>query len=346
MTVNHRQAAPWLMEAFNARRLVMTAPSPLTKSSSRPSRSWAPTNTSRAAAAWVPAVRQQVLPETTTPHHPAMAESSVFTDFEKGIGFLSNFTIWNGIVVGFMTLSVRHRHISCKQLVTLHLLWLEIFNHMKCISQLVFCLHFLAVRCWQWDHFAQVFWQAIAQARGRVIGNTTKQWVIPEAYPIFAVIGAGAHCFMLFGLLAYSERVALVWTSMSSSSRAVFSDFLTYNAGAGLATGFMAYSSSTNPFFMVNKNKRSFGDAGNRARLIASSCAPFFFFLFLWWSFEVYSKYDMPERKPLTNSPSHGHHWAYFGLYPFLLVNSTFISELVRSLHIDCGASSACLDEM
>jgi hypothetical protein len=38
----------------------------------------------------------------------------------------------------------------------------------------------------------QVFWQAIAQARGRAIGNTTKQWIIPEAYPIFAVIGAGA----------------------------------------------------------------------------------------------------------------------------------------------------------
>jgi hypothetical protein len=40
--------------------------------------------------------------------------------------------------------------------------------------------------------------------------------------------------------------------------------FLPINSGAGLAGFFMAYSSSTNPFFMLAKDKRSIGDAGNR----------------------------------------------------------------------------------
>jgi hypothetical protein len=69
----------------------------------------------------------------------------------------------------------------------------------------------------------------------------------------------------------------------------------------------MAYSSSTNPFFMVNKHKRSFGDAGNRTQVaFRHPCATNFMLCSSFLS--VYSKYDMPEKKLISNSPSHGHH--------------------------------------
>ena len=37
----------------------------------------------------------------------------------------------------------------------------------------------------------QIFWAAIAQNRGRVLGNVKTQWLIPEAYPVIGVIAAG-----------------------------------------------------------------------------------------------------------------------------------------------------------
>jgi hypothetical protein len=76
----------------------------------------------------------------------------------------------------------------------------------------------------------------------------------------------------------------------------------------------MAYSSSSNPFFMLDKHKRSLGDSGESTRLTrlqlrsrASNLACFCFQLTN-LLFSVYTKYDLPEKKPLTNSPSHGHH--------------------------------------
>jgi hypothetical protein len=97
-------------------------------------------------------------------------------------------------VFGIMTLSVRQhlcllrQQIECR--VQLYNFATEhVFLHQFFKSQALavcVCLHVQRLSN------KQVFWQAIAQARGRVIGNTAKQWIIPEAYPIFAVIGAGA----------------------------------------------------------------------------------------------------------------------------------------------------------
>jgi hypothetical protein len=36
------------------------------------------------------------------------------------------------------------------------------------------------------------------------------------------------------------------------------------NSGCGLSAGFMAYCSSSNPFFFVDRHKRMYGDAGNK----------------------------------------------------------------------------------
>jgi hypothetical protein len=59
-----------------------------------------------------------------------------------------------------------------------------------------------------------------------------------------------------------SSRAAFVVDACSAQ----FSfHLLTQNTGAGLAGGFMAYCSSSNPFFMVDKHKRKLGDAGESA---------------------------------------------------------------------------------
>ncbi len=76
----------------------------------------------------------------------------------------------------------------------------------------------------------------------------------------------------------------------------------------GLASFFMAYSSSTNPFFMVDKHKRQFGDAGAFFRHNLSQIVALFgFYVIFTLADTVYTKYEMPQLKPLTNSPSSHH---------------------------------------
>ena len=107
------------------------------------------------------------------------------------------FTGTQTFVFGIMTLSVRqHRCLLRQQIECRVPLYHLPLNTCFCTS--LFKLSALAVCvCLRVSRLSnnQVFWQAIAQARGRVIGNTAKQWIIPEAYPIFAVIGAGATLF-------------------------------------------------------------------------------------------------------------------------------------------------------
>ena len=58
----------------------------------------------------------------------------------------------------------------------------------------------------------QIFWAAVAQNRGRAIGNVTKQWVIPEAYPVIGVIAAGLtqHYVFLFSSSSFVAPVAII----------------------------------------------------------------------------------------------------------------------------------------
>jgi hypothetical protein len=57
----------------------------------------------------------------------------------------------------------------------------------------------------------QIFWAAVAQNRGRAIGNVTKQWVIPEAYPVIGVIAAGLtrHYVFLFSSSSFVAELAI-----------------------------------------------------------------------------------------------------------------------------------------
>jgi hypothetical protein len=115
-----------------------------------------------------------------------------------------------------------------------------------------------------------------------------------------ALVRSVLHCLALFSLTFLGFlRIAFVVYVVT---------FLPKNSGAGLASGFMAYSSSTNPFFMLAKDKRSIGDAGNTTPPRTLPTIAHIFSFFRDDLFEVYTKYDLPEKKPLTNSPSHGHH--------------------------------------
>jgi hypothetical protein len=172
----------------------------------------------------------------------------------------------------------------------------------------------------------QVFWQAIAQARGRVIGSTSKQWIIPEAYPIFAVIGAGKlHVF--FTALAASSMQCLSFHRGQFSAQLLLSlsihtDFFPAQISGGLlAGGFMAYSSSTNPFFMVNKHKRMFGDAGNGGYLACwHSCSIFLWFVHLFYQFTPST--TCPKRRPSpTALPTHIIRLEYISLGSWFLVS-------------------------
>jgi hypothetical protein len=71
-----------------------------------------------------------------------------------------------------------------------------------------------------------------------------------------ALVRSVLHCFVLCSLNIFGFSPHCVCC--------LCCNFLTHNSGAGLAGFFMAYSSSTNPFFMLAKDKRSIGDAGNR----------------------------------------------------------------------------------
>jgi hypothetical protein len=69
--------------------------------------------------------------------------------------------------------------------------------------------------------------------------------------------------FFLMKLTSHGFFVGFFKTFVCQQFLRLFPLYLSLaKSGAGLAGGFMAYCSSNNPFFMLDKHKRSLGDSG------------------------------------------------------------------------------------